>query len=115
MSELRRSISACGIGRNEATKFNNFGVTVLLLAHSRKFILLCDVQGTLLSYIMTCRRKVVIEKNSSNNVINARNYFPGVSLCLRYMQYEGKYILRLNLTWCENKGTVFAINVCLQE
>jgi len=47
--------------------------------------------------------------------INVRNYFPGVSLCLRYMQYEGKYIIRLNLTWCENKGTVFAINLCLKE
>jgi len=76
-------MSAFGIGRNEAAKFNDFGVTVLLLAHSRKFTLLCDAQGTLLSYIMTCRRKVVFEINYNNN---ARNYVPSVSLCLIYIQ-----------------------------
>jgi len=53
--------------KQRTNKLNNFGVTVLLLAHSRKFILLCDVQGILLSYIMPCRRKVVIEKKNSSN------------------------------------------------
>ena len=68
--ETHCSTSAYGIGRNKVPKFNNFGVRVLLLVHSRKLILLCDVQEIVLSYIMTCRRKVALEINNSNSAGN---------------------------------------------